>query len=112
MIEDWPFQDPPAAKAIASARVMADESILLVTHDQADGGWQFLCGSTDRAVEVRPVELGLMVQKDPSLRELANLPLGWRAWRQSGKSPWLRGPLGLGPEASNPSVDSDDDDEE
>jgi hypothetical protein len=95
--EDWPFQSSRHAEAIASARVMAGDAILLVTHDMADGGWQFLCGSTDKAIETRAVELGTVVEKDPSLRELADLPVGWRAWRSSPREPWHRGPLGLGP---------------
>jgi hypothetical protein len=97
MTTEWPFQDSPHSEALASARVMDGDPVLLVTHDAADGGWQFLCGSTDRAIEVRDVELGTVISKDPSLRELADLPVGWRAWRSSPEDPWRRAPLGLGP---------------
>jgi hypothetical protein len=97
MSEEWPFRDSPEVEALASARVMNGEPILLVTHDAADGGWQFLCGSTDRAVEVRAVELGELVSRDSSLCALADLPLGWRAWRATARDSWQRGPLGLGP---------------
>ncbi len=97
MSDGWPFQESPQVEALASARVVNGEPILLVTHDAADGGWQFLCGSTDQAVEVRALELGEVVRLDPSLRALADLPVGWRAWRSTVTDPWHREPLGLGP---------------
>jgi len=34
--------------------------------------------------------LGCMVSKDPSLKYLADLPLGWKAWRESAMAPWQR----------------------
>jgi hypothetical protein len=96
--DDWPFDDPPATGVVTIVKVQGDgQPVLLVTHDEADGGWQFLCGTTDRAVDVRTVDLEAMVRTDPSLREIADLPLGWRAWRASVKAPWRRGPLALGP---------------
>jgi hypothetical protein len=31
-----------------------------------------------------------MIERDGTLAELADLPVGWRAWRESPDSPWLR----------------------
>jgi hypothetical protein len=91
MSDDWPFEDPPNVAAITTVKVLDEgHAILLVTHDDDDGSWQFLCGTTGDAADGRVVGLECIVQKDPSLRELADLPLGWRAWRASPSDPWRR----------------------
>jgi hypothetical protein len=97
MPANWPFAVPPGGAALTTARVLDGHPVLLVTHDRADGGWEFLCGTTDQAIAVRDVEMSRIVDNDPSLRELADLPVGWRAWRASPGEPWQRGPLGFGP---------------
>jgi hypothetical protein len=33
-----------------------------------------------------------MCQRDPTLLELADLPEGWRAWRERVGAPWQRAP--------------------
>ena len=68
------------------------DPILLVCHDADDGAWQFLCGKTNDPRDARVVGLDCVVAIDPSLRELADLPLGWRAWRDEPKQPWKREP--------------------
>jgi hypothetical protein len=93
LVPDWPFEDPPNTAAITTRLVLDDGApILLVTHDLEDGGWQFLCGTTDDTAEARVVGLGRICARDPSLRELADLPEGWRAWRADASAPWQRGP--------------------
>ena len=44
-IEDWPFDDPQNV-AVVTTREITEENapILLVSHDEEDGGWQFLPG--------------------------------------------------------------------
>ncbi len=65
--------------------------ILRVSHDADDGAWQFLCGGLhDDPDEGRLVCVGCMVGRDPSLRELADLPLGWGADRDAADAPWDR----------------------
>jgi hypothetical protein len=67
--------------------------ILLVSHDADDGMWQFLDGRDDPAAD-DAVVLGLecVFSLDPSIAELADLPLGWQAWRDSMQQPWQREP--------------------
>jgi hypothetical protein len=66
------------------------EDILLVTHDEHDHGWQFI-GSTDACMEhAMLVCLAEVVQVDPSVREVADLPPGWRAKRSHRGGPWVR----------------------
>ncbi|HEV8574994.1 MAG TPA: hypothetical protein VGR43_09835 [Dehalococcoidia bacterium] len=61
-----------------------DYPLLLVTHD-ADGDWQFLCGTTNDSVLVC---LEDVVERFPEVAALADLPLGWRAWRSSPEDGW------------------------
>jgi hypothetical protein len=95
----WPFADPPNVTTITTVNVLErNYPILLVTHDEDDGGWQVLCGETDDVDDGRVVGLGCMFERDPSIGQLANLPLGWRAWRESVDSPWCREPKSRPPE--------------
>jgi hypothetical protein len=92
-VPDWPFEDPPNTAAITTRPVMDDGApVLLVTRDIEDGGWQFLCGTTNDSREARVVGLGRMCARDASLLDLADLPEGWRAWRADVGAPWHRGP--------------------
>jgi hypothetical protein len=66
--------------------------ILLVTHDADDGSWQFVNGhgDTDDTDSARVVAAETMLEVDSAISELANLPLGWRAWRTSQDHQWQR----------------------
>src|SRR4051795_3595191 len=88
---DWPFDDPEDTEVICLVRILSGACpLLLVTHDEDDGGWQFLDGEHVFEEDAAIVRLGEMVQFDPSLRELANLPAGSYAWRASQDRPWSR----------------------
>jgi hypothetical protein len=62
-----------------------------VTHDEEDGAWQFHpnSGPTPES-EAAVVALRTMVEHDPSIAILADLPLGWCAWREARGAPWRR----------------------
>jgi hypothetical protein len=92
-MNDWPFADPPNVAAITTRQIVhGGEPIRLVSHDADDGSWQFLTGGSFEVADGMVVSLRSMVERDPSLAELADLPLGWQAWRQRRGSPWERGP--------------------
>jgi hypothetical protein len=89
--DEWPFDDPENVTAITTVHVLERRlPILLVTHDDDDGMWQVLCGTTNDPSDGRIVCLGCMYQLDPTIRDLADLPRGWRAWRDNISSPWQR----------------------
>ena len=93
MSDEWPFEAPRNTAVITTVRVTDhDYPVLLVTHDSDDGGWQFLCGGAAGANEARIIGLEEAVNRDPTLRELADLPEGWCARRDNLKSPWRREP--------------------
>jgi hypothetical protein len=93
MADAWPFADPPNVAVLTTARILdRSEPILLVSHDEEDGMWQFLCGTTTATEDARIVGLGEILAFDDTLPEVADLPLGWRAWRGAVGAPWIREP--------------------
>ena len=88
---DWKFPDKPHTKAFISKALQENkEWITYVTHDLSDGAWQIL-GET--GIESGGPELAClhhMVEKDPTLAELADLPKGWYAERVAPGRPWER----------------------
>jgi hypothetical protein len=88
---NWKFPDPPHARVFLSKAVNSNaEPITYVSHDLEDGAWQFLgdsmAGNDDPVVSCfhHPID------KDPTLNELADLPLGWWAERIKPGDPWIR----------------------
>ena len=66
-----------------------EEPILRVTHDTDDHDWQFL-GSDAQAEDAKIISLEEAVELDPSVLQVADLPVGWHAWRASVEEPWIR----------------------
>ena len=93
MTQTWPFTETENTACFTQRQIVEQgHPILLVTHDADDGSWQFLDGSDNvKMTDGLLVTLGDMVQHDPSLAELADLPLGWMAWREDLDEPWQRG---------------------
>jgi hypothetical protein len=94
MSADWPFDDPEDRAVFSFRRIVREGSpVLLVTHDEGEGGWQFLDGG-DVATqeEAALVGLGEITRIDPSLLQLSDLPPGWIAWRDGPGEPWKRAP--------------------
>ena len=88
---EWKFVDPPNQASISTRQVFEEGyPILRVSHDEDDGGWQFLCGTTDIVEDGRVVGIGDVIELDPSISEVSDLPLGWIAYRETADSPWVR----------------------
>ncbi|HJU66710.1 MAG TPA: GNAT family N-acetyltransferase, partial [Gemmatimonadaceae bacterium] len=91
LMTPWPFEDAPNTATITTVHVLdRTRPVLLVTHDADDGAWQFLCGTTNDSDDARIVGLETILEIDSRLAELADLPLGWRAWRDGPGQPWRR----------------------
>lgn len=92
-MDEWPFYDPPNVVTI-TVRQIIDEGlpILCVYHDEDDGAWQFLTGEAVSMADALVVCLKNIVARDPSIAELADLPLGWMATRYSREDLWHRQP--------------------
>jgi hypothetical protein len=92
MEKNWPFEDARDVAVLSNTGVIREgRPILLVTHDTGDGPWQFLDGILPpRSEHAIVVGLEEVVLLDPSVRELADLPVGWRATRTRPGAPWMR----------------------
>ena len=88
----WPFESAPNTASITTRQVLAGVPVLRVSHDADDGGWQFLCGTTNDPDDARVVGLDSMYARDVTLGEIADLPEGWVAWRAGPGLPWRRSP--------------------
>ena len=64
--------------------------VLFVTRDDSD--WSFLCGEghEDIAENCRVVGIGHILERDPTLLALLDLPPGWEAERKSAGDAWIR----------------------
>ena len=63
--------------------------VLLVARD--DGDWQFLCRDSHAPDELpRVIGLNHLVDDDPSLRQVLDLPVDWEAERAFVGGPWTR----------------------
>lgn len=86
----WPFHEGKNRAAFATGPVIdGSKPILLVSHS-TDGDWQFLCGTTNRTEDAKLVCLETILDLDGSIAELADLPEGWQASRETSSSPWQR----------------------
>ncbi|POA31875.1 MULTISPECIES: hypothetical protein [unclassified Pseudomonas] len=88
----WPFDQSPNVAAITQRQVLYEKAaILLVSHDAEDHGWQFLTGSIPPSSGNAAVAgMEQLVRIDPSLKEIADLPVGWRAHRERVGAKWVR----------------------
>jgi hypothetical protein len=83
---NWLFADPPNMAVITLRRVVDGVSpISFISHDEDDGGWQFLpnADGTLNTAEAKIVSFKSIVDMDSSVTVLVDLPLGWCARRTS-----------------------------
>jgi hypothetical protein len=87
----WPFEQPRNCAVLVTREVLdREEPILHVTHDADDHVWQFIGTSDSTANNGRVIALHEAVELDPSVLQLADLPIGWHAWRNSVEESWIR----------------------
>ncbi len=90
MSNDWAFADAKNVAVITVRQIVREGNpILRVSHDRDDGCWQFLEWDTPKEEDAMVVALGEIVALDPSVTELAELPLGWRAFRRGVGELWV-----------------------
>lgn len=90
MVSKWPFKDAENVAVITLTQIVnGSKPILYVVHDD-EGDWQFLDGGDVSEKDAATVSLKQVADLDPSIKTLANLPLGWAAERDSVDKPWER----------------------
>ena len=92
----WKFNDPPNVAVIARKSIFTHGDVIVyVTHDSDDGCWQFHTAQPE-AMDINDaclVSFQSIVEHDPTIEQLAALPLGWCASRSSVDQGWEMGPL-------------------
>ncbi|MBZ9868006.1 hypothetical protein LB515_21745 [Mesorhizobium sp. CA15] len=94
-MDDWKFKDPKNLAVISTRRIFRGGGwIAYVSHDVEDESWQFY-GNEPEVDHDDLILVGLIevVELDESVAQLADLPLGWHAWRDTKTSPWKRGKM-------------------
>jgi hypothetical protein len=68
-----------------------NKEITYVTHDADDGAWQFFSEDKFEDYEevAKIVGLGQIIKRDESILELADMPVGYYAFRKSKKDKWV-----------------------
>lgn len=90
-MKQWFFDQPPNFAVITLRQIIEGGApIQHVTHDSDDHGWQFLTLADANIEDALIVCFRHVVDLDPSLFLLADLPAGWHAWRESSTSEWVR----------------------
>ncbi|MDM0069649.1 hypothetical protein [Variovorax sp. J31P207] len=88
---DWPFDSPPNVTCLTVRSIVEGvKPVLMASRDATDGGWQFLTGDAFDAADEMLVSLASIVDRDPTLLQLADVQPGWMAWREHRQAPWNR----------------------
>lgn len=86
----FPFSDAPNTAVFICSHILdGREKILFVSHDADDGAWQFLCGKEHNESDARIVSLKYVLELDPTIGNLKDLPLGYCAERKSKNDKWV-----------------------
>lgn len=85
------FDDPINTAVFTTVHVMNKHSPILGVYHYLDGAWQFMGEDTGEDYEeiCMIVGLGEIINIDKSVLELADLPIGHRAIRNSRKDKWV-----------------------
>lgn len=90
MIHNWAFMEPRNLAVFTTAKILSKtDSILYVLHDD-EGDWQFHSGQKTHEEEPKIVALSEIIELDPSIVNLADLPIGMIAIRQNKNDFWQR----------------------
>ena len=88
---EWPFDQPRNAGSFTTTHVLEQKhAITHVYHDEEDHGWQFHYSGPKDMSDAVLVALHQIVEYDPSVLEVADLPPGWVAIREKPGAPWTR----------------------
>jgi hypothetical protein len=93
-MDEWKFEDPKNVAVISTRKIFRRGGwIAYASHDDdEDQAWQFYGNEAevdyDDLILVGLVEV---VELDETVAQLADLPVGWHAWRDTKTSPWRRG---------------------
>lgn len=84
------FTEPLSTAVFTSVFVIEGNQLITnVSHELEDSAWQFHSNDQlEGTHNARVVGLGQIIEMDSSLLEIANLPLGYKATRNSANAEW------------------------
>jgi hypothetical protein len=93
-LNNWTFKEQRSVTVVTEKVIIEGVSpILYVFRDSVDGQWIFLSDEKSTGDEVAFVTLEAIVKIDESVKQLSDLPAGWKAWREAKDKPWSRSRL-------------------
>jgi len=92
--KNWAFKEEPSASVVTQKKIAeGDIPILYAFRDSVDGQWIFLADEKSGGDEVLVLTLHEIVKIDASVKQISDLPPGWKAWREAKNKPWSRSKL-------------------
>ncbi len=89
MSDEWPFDQTRNTVTVAVDGITEGRKpILLVHHYSQDHGWAFLTGEPFSMKDAQLGALQAIVELDPTVLSIADLPPGWSAERSSVGRVW------------------------
>jgi hypothetical protein len=89
--ERWLFDQAPNVAAVTSTHITKNGCpILLVTHYEDDHSWGFQSGKPVSMADAQVVGMSEIIRLDATLFEIADLPPGWSAERDTVGGEWRR----------------------
>ena len=90
-LHDWKFDDAPHTGVFTTKAVMdGRDPITRVFHNIDDRTWEFHGPGESKTEDRAYVCFHHIIDKDPTLSELADLPMGWCAWKENDSGRWIR----------------------
>lgn len=89
MANHFRFDEAKNVAVFTVKQIFQGKPILYVCHDDEDGAWQFLIGEPVEEKDIMVVALEEIVNHDPTLNELFNLPTGYCAIRKFVGDKWV-----------------------
>jgi hypothetical protein len=86
----WTFDQAPNVACVTNHAVIGGAPILVVTHYLDDHSWGFLDGQPFEAADALIVAMSTVVGLHPDVLDVADLPPGWSAVRDSAGTPWSK----------------------
>jgi hypothetical protein len=86
----WPFGDPPDTMVFSTKRIAFEHQPVLYVVHNSDGAWQFTDGHDVGPEDMALVHMAHVAGAHLGSVEVADLPLGWEAFRQAESAPWTR----------------------
>jgi hypothetical protein len=84
------FQDKPDMAVFTTKSVYnKEEDISYVFHHEEDGAWEFIGNSIYTEMDYIILSLREIIELDITILEIADLPLGYEAYREKKNLPWL-----------------------